>query len=119
MRFSLATALIYLATVNLLGESSGAMSVAQDAVAAAAAVFVILGLWTPVTASAAALDQIWIAFSSSSSLGGGAGLCILLGALCASMAMLGPGAWSLDARLFGRRRFPAPQPRGKKIPPKE
>jgi hypothetical protein len=25
--------------------------------------------------------------------------------LAAAVAMLGPGAWSVDARLFGRRRF--------------
>jgi len=30
---------------------------------------------------------------------------IFLGMLAISLALLGPGAWSLDARLFGRKRF--------------
>ena len=34
---------------------------------------------------------------------------ILLGALGAALAMLGPGAWSVDARLFGRKRIQIPQ----------
>ena len=34
---------------------------------------------------------------------------ILLATLGASLAMLGPGAWSLDARLFGRKRIQIPQ----------
>ena len=58
------------------------------------------------TATLAALDQIWIALSFPSSQQGGEWIHILLGVLCASVAMLGPGAWSIDARLFGRRRFP-------------
>ena len=32
----------------------------------------------------------------------------LLGALGAALAMLGPGAWSVDARLFGRKRIQIP-----------
>ena len=30
---------------------------------------------------------------------------ILLATLCAALAMLGPGAWSVDARLFGWKRI--------------
>lgn len=29
----------------------------------------------------------------------------MLVVLGASLAMIGPGAWSLDARLFGRKQF--------------
>ena len=34
---------------------------------------------------------------------------MLVGALGVVLAMLGPGAWSLDARLFGRKRIQIPQ----------
>jgi hypothetical protein len=30
------------------------------------------------------------------------------------VAMLGPGAWSIDARLFGRKRFDIHRTRGRK-----
>jgi uncharacterized membrane protein YphA (DoxX/SURF4 family) len=106
MRLSLGFALIYLDSEILLGVSLPASPAAQQILAAAASLFVIAGLWTPFTATLAALDQIWIALSSPSLQGGGEWIHILLGLLCASVAMLGPGAWSIDARLFGRRRFP-------------
>jgi len=35
--------------------------------------------------------------------------CILLGTLGAALALLGPGAWSVDARLFGRREIDLPE----------
>jgi uncharacterized membrane protein YphA (DoxX/SURF4 family) len=34
--------------------------------------------------------------------------CILLGTLGAALALLGPGAWSVDAYLFGRREVELP-----------
>jgi uncharacterized membrane protein YphA (DoxX/SURF4 family) len=58
-------------------------------------------------AALGAVDQIRIALSLATSQRGGAWIHILLGVLCASVVMLGPGAWSIDARLFGRKRFPA------------
>jgi putative oxidoreductase len=118
MRLSLGITLIYLGAAILLGETPAAMSVAQQIVGAAAGVFVIAGLWTPVAAILAALDQIWIALSFPSSHPGGEWIHILLGVLCASVAMLGPGAWSIDARLFGRRPFPTHRTRERYYPPK-
>ena len=52
-----------------------------------------------------ALDEAWIAFASYWPLRVDAGTHVFLGLLAASVAMLGPGAWSIDARLFGRKRF--------------
>ncbi len=107
MRLSLGITLLYPATATLLGQPQAGILVAQYIIAAAAAVFVTAGLWTPVTAAIAGLDQIWIALSLPAAQRGGEWIHILLGTLCASVAMLGPGAWSIDARLFGRRRFPS------------
>ena len=93
MRLSLGITLIYLgATENMIGAAAG--------------VFVIAGLWTPVTATVAALDQIWIALFLSPTEKSTVLVHFLLGILCACVAMLGPGAWSVDARRYGRRRFP-------------
>lgn len=61
----------------------------------------IVGLWTPIAALAAILVEACVLV-----LGGGrleAGVLLIL--LNASIAMLGPGCWSVDSILFGRRRL--------------
>lgn len=118
MRLGLGITEIYLATGILTGEAPTPTIVAQSLIAAAAGIFLLAGLWTPVTAILAALDQVWIAQSLRSSHGGGNWIHILLAVLSASVSMLGPGAWSIDARLFGRRRFPVHRTRGEGRPPK-
>jgi len=74
-------------------------------VAAAAAVLVLVGFWTPVAGGLMAVAELCLAFSHA----GEPSIHILLGALGAALAMLGPGAWSVDARLFGRKRIQIPQ----------
>ncbi len=53
----------------------------------------------------AALDEVWTAKSLYSSQLQHAWIHIFLAILAVSLTMLGPGAWSIDARLFGRKRF--------------
>lgn len=81
------------------------VSIARDLVAAIAGVFLATGLWTPVMGALIAIDESWIAISVYSSQRDGPWIHILLAVLTAGIAMLGPGAWSVDARLFGRKRF--------------
>jgi putative oxidoreductase len=52
-----------------------------------------------------AMYELWIALSAHSSQRDGAWIHILLAVLALGVAMLGPGAWSIDGRLFGRKRF--------------
>jgi putative oxidoreductase len=73
-------------------------------VAAAAAALLLIGFWTPVVGGLMAVAELCLAFSHVDPL-----THILLGALGAALAMLGPGAWSVDARLFGRKRIQIPQ----------
>ena len=61
----------------------------------------LCGLWTPVMASVAAVIELLIAFSQS----GGGATHVLLVILSVSLALLGPGAWSIDAQIFGRKRI--------------
>ena len=61
-----------------------------------------------------AADELWIAFSLYSSQRAGHWNHILLPVLTAGLAMVGPGAWSIDARLFGRTRFDIDRTRGRK-----
>ena len=64
-------------------------------------ILLLAGLWTPVAGALQGVIELWIAFSS----GDAAVVHLLLAALGVSLAMLGPGAWSVDARLFGRKRI--------------
>ena len=114
LRLGLGVTLIYLGTGSLLKEIPGPTPVAQDLIAAAAGASLLAGLWTPVTAALAAIDQIWMALSLQSSQRVGHWIHILLTVLSASVAMLGPGAWSIDARLFGRRRLYSDRTRGRR-----
>ncbi len=52
-----------------------------------------------------ALDQAWIAYSVYSPGREDTWIHMLVAMLAISVAMLGPGAWSIDARLFGRQRI--------------
>jgi uncharacterized membrane protein YphA (DoxX/SURF4 family) len=70
-------------------------------------VFLLLGLWTPLSGTLAAMLQLWIAFEGADQLRA----VLLLAAVGAALAMLGPGAWSVDAHLFGRKRIDIPNRR--------
>jgi putative oxidoreductase len=98
-------ALICLGTLDLLGVLPGPIAFTQNLVAAAGGLFLLAGLWTPVTGALVAIDELWIALSRHFSQQAGQWIHILLAVLMAAVAMLGPGAWSIDARLFGRKRF--------------
>jgi putative oxidoreductase len=73
--------------------------------ATGAAALLLVGFWTPVAGVLLAVAEIFLAFSHSHD----PWIHILLGTLGAGLAMLGPGAWSVDARLFGRKRIHIPQ----------
>ena len=73
--------------------------------AACAAMLLLVGLWTPVAGVLMAAAELYLAFSHTTD----PSIHIVLGTLGAALAMLGPGAWSVDARLFGRKRIEIPQ----------
>jgi len=69
--------------------------------AAATGVFLLAGFWTPLAGGLAAILEVWLSLSDLSNFW----LAIMTSANAAALSMLGPGAWSLDARLFGRKRI--------------
>jgi hypothetical protein len=71
------------------------------ALAVMAGIFLLAGLGTPVTAAISSLSQIWIALRT----GDDPSANWLAAAIGAGLALLGPGSWSVDARLFGRRMW--------------
>ena len=59
----------------------------------------IAGLWTPVVATVMVLLELWRTISRQGDPASDILLCAL------ATALLGPGAWSVDARLFGWKRI--------------
>ena len=68
---------------------------------ATAGLLLIAGLWTPVGAAVMVLLELWRIISRH----GDPASNILLCTLALAIALLGPGAWSVDARLFGWKRI--------------
>ena len=76
-------------------------SLALQIIAASAGIFLLAGLWTPVAGALLTATQVWIALSGTDHLRSK----ILLAAVGAAIAVLGPGAWSIDALVYGRKRL--------------
>jgi putative oxidoreductase len=92
--------LIYDGVVALRTGSDLQTTILQSA-AIGAGTLLILGLWTPIAGTLAILVEVCFAF-----LGTTQGQTnILLGALGAALAVLGPGIRSIDALRYGRKRF--------------
>ena len=68
---------------------------------ATAGLLLITGLWTPVVASIMVLLELWRIISRQ----GDPASELLLCTLALAIALLGPGGWSVDARLFGWKRI--------------
>jgi putative oxidoreductase len=70
-------------------------------IGAVSAGLILLGLWTPLAAALGAMVEGWLSFA-----GGTFDIDHAMHALIAlSLIMLGPGMWSVDARLYGRKRI--------------
>jgi putative oxidoreductase len=80
-------------------------------IGAVAGILLLIGLWTPVAGTLAAVVKVWIALARYFSHSGDPWIPILQAVLGAVLAMVGPGAWSIDARLYGRKLVNFPERR--------
>jgi putative oxidoreductase len=84
-----------------IDSASAPGQIVLNVLAMAAGLLLALGLWTPVIGCLMAVFGAWYAVSLHEHLWSG----VLLATVGASLALIGPGAWSIDARLFGWRRI--------------
>jgi putative oxidoreductase len=66
-----------------------------------ASVLLVIGLGTPYIGLLVAAAQLWLLFWGAADPWTAMVVC----ALGISLAMIGPGAWSMDARFFGRKHI--------------
>lgn len=89
------------AVAHVAGDLAGTASLFARCAVGGLAVLIWIGFWTPLAAViGAAIQVIVLAFGHQSTLA-----LVVFAALGLSLALLGPGAWSFDARLFGRKRI--------------
>ena len=106
LRVVLGIALIWRGVGRLSGDPSTHMTV-LSVLGIGAALLLLMGLWTPVAATLVAAVQVWkICWKF-----GDPWIYILLGTIAVAVAMLGPGFWSVDARLYGWKRIDLPNPK--------
>jgi len=92
--------LVHDGIIAFIGRPQGE-SIALHAIAAIAAILLLIGLWTPIAGTLVALTEPWIALRGTEHLRS----VILLATIAIAIAILGPGAQSIDAFLFGRKRL--------------
>jgi putative oxidoreductase len=97
--------LVGCALVYWVAATCGGAVVAPRVIGGLAGLLLIAGLWTPVAGVAAAFAEAWIALSSPAH----AAIAAVFAVLGVTLALIGPGEWSVDARLYGRKHIVPPR----------
>ena len=100
----LIAAVLTTCVVSRVTEASWSAAL-PELIAAGLGIFILVGLWTPFVGTLVGLTEVWILLSRPT----GSWIPVILTTLGFTLAMIGPGAWSVDARLFGRKRIETSQ----------
>lgn len=100
LRVAAAFPLVYAGLRTAASSSPATLEV----VTAAAALLLLIGLWTPLAGAFIAVAQLGLAVSHPEA----PWAFVHFAVLGAALALLGPGGCSLDARLFGRKQIQIP-----------
>ena len=111
MRLVIGCLLVVRASLRLWGDPPPNITITA-AILLVAGFLLILGLWTPIVGVSVAVIEVWKILTQP----GDRWLWLLLGTVSVALAMLGPGRWSIDARLFGWKRVEAPARKPSSIP---
>lgn len=99
LRLAGAVPLLIGGCAEFLGWQHGGLYMGFVAIGVGA--LLLAGLWTPIAGTLLAIIEVWIVLFQ----GGQAEIHLPLATLGVSLVMLGPGSWSVDAKLFGRKRI--------------
>jgi len=95
--------------ISGIREGPLSLTVALQVIVIAAAILLLVGMFTPLVGALAAAAKVWLAISRFSSHSGDPWVALSQAILAAALAMIGPGAWSIDARRYGRKRIELPE----------
>jgi putative oxidoreductase len=109
LRLLTSVALIHFGIASLR-ETPPLASVVLQIVGLGAGILLLIGLWTPVAGALVAIAKVCVALLRYCSHSGDPWIPVMLAFLGVVLAMVGPGAWSIDARLFGRKHIDFPEP---------
>ena len=109
LRMAVGVSLVVYGGACLAGEERGRWALLAGLLAILAGAALLIGFLTPLAALLAGLISIGMALSwpppSTPNVFGDAPATIFLIVMAVAVLLLGPGAYSLDARLFGRREI--------------
>ena len=86
---------------NAGGVASQLVPITPHILGAGTGIVLLVGLWHPAGGMLVTIVELWIVLSCV----GDPLVPLMLAILGATLAMIGPGAWSVDAQLFGRKHI--------------